>query len=105
MRKKLSGTQERPRLSVHRSLKNLYAQVVDDLQAKTLLSFSTLDKAFIKSAGKLKKSELAAKLGEFFVGELIKKGIRKISFDRGGYAYHGRVKALADSLRKGGIEF
>ena len=105
VRKKISGTVERPRLAVHRSLKHLYAQVVDDNQAKTLFSFSTSDKAFLKSAGKIKKSQMAAKLGEFFVGELLKKGIRKIAFDRSGYAYHGRVKALADSLRKGGIEF
>ena len=105
VRKKVTGSTQRPRLSVHRSLKHLYAQVVDDTQAKTLISFSTMNKAFMKSAGKLKKSQLAAKLGEFFAGELIKKGIKKISFDRGGYAYHGRVKALADSLRKAGIEF
>lgn len=105
IRKKLAGTSERPRLAVHRSLNHLYVQVVDDTQAKTLFSFSTLDKTFSRSAGKLKKSEVAAKLGEFFAGPLLKKGIRKVAFDRGGYAYHGRIKALADSLRKGGLEF
>lgn len=99
------GTPERPRLSVHRSAKNIYVQVVDDVNAKTLISFSTLSKDFSKPApknGKVKKSE---KLGEVFASKLKEKGITQIAFDRGGYLYHGRVKALAESLRQGGIKF
>jgi large subunit ribosomal protein L18 len=106
IRKKIFGTAERPRLSVRRSLKNLYAQVIDDVASKTLFSFSTADKAFQKevksSKGKISKAE---KLGEFYGPRLKEKGIKKIAFDRGGYLYHGRVKALADSLRKTGIQF
>ena len=105
IRKKMVGTSERPRLAVHRSAKNLYVQVVDDINSKTLISFSTRDKDFSKAApktGKVKKSE---KLGEFYAAKLKEKGITKIAFDRGGYLYHGRVKALADSLRQGGIQF
>lgn len=103
IRKKISGTTERPRLSVHRSLNHLYVQVVDDTKAHTLFSFSTLHKDFLKvKAGKTTK---AGKLGELLGAELKEKGIRKISFDRGGYQYHGRVKALADGLRQAAIEF
>ncbi len=105
IRKKMVGTPERPRLAVHRSAKNIYVQVVDDVNAKTLVSISTLDKDFSKSApksGKVKKSE---KLGEVFASKLKEKGITQIAFDRGGYLYHGRVKALAESLRQGGIKF
>ncbi len=105
IRKKILGTPERPRLSVHRSAKNLYVQVVDDTKAATLLSFSTLDKVFAKSAGKAKKVGLAEKMGQFFAARLKEKGIQKIAFDRAGYQYHGRVKALADSLRQAGIQF
>lgn len=105
IRKRIVGTAERPRLCVHRSLRQLYVQVIDDMAAKTLFSFSTLDKAFSKSLGRAKKVSAAEKLGQHFVDQLKKKGIGKISFDRAGYAYHGRVKALADSLRKGGIQF
>ena len=101
IRKRISGTPERPRLCVHRSLKNLYVQVVDDTAEKTIIGSSTLSK---EVAGKGKVTS-AAKLGEFFAKRLKEKGITRISFDRGGYKYHGRVKALADSLRAGGIEF
>ena len=103
-RKKISGTPERPRLVVHRSLKNIYVQVIDDSKAHTLYSFSTQDKAF-KKGGKAPKVKQSEKLGAFFAGQLKEKGIKKIAFDRSGYKYHGRVKALADSLRQAGIEF
>lgn len=104
-RKKISGTTERPRLVVRRSLKNLYVQVIDDSQAKTLCAFSTADKSFVKSASKSNKTQRAEKMGQAFASQLKEKGIKKIAFDRGGYQYHGRVKALAESLRQAGIEF
>ncbi len=88
---------------VHRSLKNLYVQVIDDTKSHTLCSSSTQDKNFSKT--KTNKVSQAQKLGESFAGQLKQKGIKKIAFDRGGYQYHGRVKALADSLRQAGIEF
>jgi large subunit ribosomal protein L18 len=106
VRKKLSGTPERPRLAVHRSARSLQAQVVDDFAQRTLISFSTLDKDFLKQAPKkLDKKGMAKNLGLFYAGKMKEKGISSISFDRGGYLYHGRVKALADGLREGGIQF
>ena len=105
IRKKMFGTAERPRLAVHRSAKNLYVQVVDDTQSRTLYSFSTLDKEFLKTAPKNGKVAKSDKLGQFFAAKLKEKGIAKIAFDRGGYQYHGRVKALAESLRQAGIQF
>jgi len=105
IRKRMSGTPERPRLCVHRSLKSIYVQVVDDVATRTLFSFSTLDKEFQKSKPAKGKVAAASKLGEFFAGKLKERGITKVAFDRGGYLYHGRVKALADALRQGGIEF
>ncbi len=105
IRKKMFGTIERPRLSVHRSAKNLYVQVIDDVNSKTLFSFSTLSKDFVKTAPKKGKVEKSTKLGETFASKLKEKGITKVAFDRGGYLYHGRVKALAESLRQAGIQF
>ncbi len=104
IRRKIFGTSERPRLVVHRSLKNLYVQIIDDAKSHTLCSFSTNMKNFLASAPKA-KVEKAEKLGQFFAEQMKEKGIKKVAFDRGGYAYHGRIKALADSLRKAGIEF
>jgi len=101
----MSGTPERPRLAVHRSLKNLYIQVIDDTASKTLLAGSTRDKDFIAVRPAPGKVAAAEKLGSIFGEKMKKQGIHKIAFDRGGYQYHGRVKALADSLRKAGIEF
>jgi len=106
IRKKIFGTSERPRLSVYRSLSHLYAQLVDDAVGKTLLSLSTVsgelkDKAK-KDAGNVKG---AVMLGIALAEACKKKGITKIVFDRSGYAYHGRVKVLAESLRKGGLKF
>ncbi len=103
IRKKMVGTAERPRLAVHRSSKNIYVQVVDDVNAKTLISFSTMDKSFPQAkAAKVKKSET---LGQVFAAKLKEKGINKIAFDRGGYPYHGRIKAFADAAREAGLEF
>ncbi len=102
IRKKMFGTPERPRLSVHRSLNNLYIQVIDDTAAKTLCAFSTQN---LKNQDKSSKSQKAELMGKTFAGQLKDKGIKKIAFDRGGYKYHGRIKALADSLRQAGIDF
>ena len=105
IRRKIFGTPERPRMTVHRSLKNLYVQVVDDTQSKTIISFSTQDKEFLKSAPKKGKVAKSEKLGQHFAARLKEKGVQKVAFDRGGYKYHGRIKALADSLRQAGIQF
>jgi large subunit ribosomal protein L18 len=105
IRKKIIGTSERPRLSVHRSLKNLRAQLVDDLKGHTLFSLSTETsalKAKVVNGGNVKGSIL---FGETFAEEAIKKGFSKIVFDRGGYLYHGRIKAFADGCRKKGLVF
>src|SRR3989339_139758 len=104
-RKKVVGTTEQPRLCVHRSLKNFFVQVVDDSSGKVLFGMSTLNKEVrgkIKNGGNI---DAACLLGESFAAEAQKKGIKKVCFDRGGYLYHGRVKAFAESLRKGGMEF
>ena len=105
IRKSIFGTAERPRLTVYRSGKHLYAQAVDDYQSKTLFSFSTLNEKFRSQSSKGKSIEAAKKLGQLLGPELTAKGIKKIVFDRGGYKYHGRVKALADGLRETGVEF
>lgn len=102
VRRKITGTAERPRVVVHRSLKNVFVQAVDDVAQKTLASLSSLDKGVAKKKGKIPVSE---QLGQLFAEQLKKKGILKISFDRGGYLYHGRVKALAEAIRKNGIQF
>src|SRR3990167_932494 len=105
IRDKVRGTSERPRLAVFRSLKNIHAQLVDDTQEKTLLALSTTAKEIkekIKYAGNTKA---AALLGGVFAAKALAQGIKSIIFDRGGYAYHGRVKALAEALRKGGLVF
>lgn len=104
-RKKISGTSERPRLVVHRSLKNIYVQVIDDTKAHTMVAFSTSDKDFLKKLGKASKIQMSEKLGQHFASQLKEKGIQKIAFDRSGYQYHGRIKALAESLRQAGIQF
>lgn len=105
IRKLIFGTSERPRLSVYRSGRHLYAQAIDDYQAKTLFAFSTLSGKFRKNFSKGKPAEAAKKLGQLFGPDLVAKGIRKIVFDRGGYKYHGRVRALAEGLRETGVEF
>ena len=105
VRKKIVGSAERPRVVVHRSLKNIFVQAIDDVSQKTLASLSSLDKEVSKAASKKGKISLSEQLGKVFAEQLKKKGISKISFDRGGYLYHGRVKALAEAIRTGGIQF
>ena len=105
IRKKVIGTSERPRVCVHRSLNNLYAQVIDDSIGKVLFGMSTKEKTLakeIKSGGNI---HAASALGEAFAALVKEKGITKVCFDRGGYLYHGRVKAFAEAARKGGMEF
>ena len=106
IRKKIVGTKERPRLSIRRSINHLYAQVIDDTVGKTLVSLSTLSPdvkgSLKKSAGNVKGANV---LGTAIAEKCKKEGITKVVFDRAGYLYHGRVKALADAARKGGLNF
>jgi large subunit ribosomal protein L18 len=106
IRKKVSGTNEKPRLSVYRSLSSTYVQLVDDMAGRTLAALATnspsLKDKIKKDAGNLKG---AAILGAEVAAICKKKGITRIVFDRSGYAYHGKVKTLADALRKGGLNF
>jgi len=106
IRKKLSGTKKVPRLIVHRSLNNIYVQFIDDMAHHTILSLSTNDSSFKKEFGaKGGNIEGAKKLGAYIAKEASKKDIQKIVFDRGGYLYHGRIKALADAAREAGLKF
>jgi large subunit ribosomal protein L18 len=102
LRKRVIGVAERPRLCVFRSHKHLYAQLVDDVIGKTLQGWSTKDKR-LKAAGGGGTVDSAKELGSLIAADMAQKGIQRIVFDRGGYMYHGRVKALADSLRAGGL--
>ncbi|MCL2095890.1 MAG: 50S ribosomal protein L18 [Oscillospiraceae bacterium] len=102
IRNKLSGTPENPRLCVFRSNTNIYAQIIDDVSGRTLVSASSLEKDF--EAGKTKK-ESAKKVGVAVAAKAVKSGIKTVVFDRGGYQYHGRVKELAEGAREGGLEF
>lgn len=102
VRAKISGTAARPRLCVFRSLANIYAQIIDDVNGETLVSASTTEKEFNGQGG---NKEAAKKVGELVAKRAIEKGIDEIIFDRGGYIYHGRVKELADGAREGGLKF
>lgn len=105
IRKKISGTADRPRLCVHRSVKNLYAQIIDDAAGKVLCGMSTLNKELAATSRNGGNVEGAAALGAKFAKTAKDKGISRVSFDRGGYMYHGRVKAFADAARENGLEF
>jgi large subunit ribosomal protein L18 len=105
VRKQISGTSTRPRLNVYRSLSQIYAQVIDDTKGHTLASASTLDSELKKKLKGLKKTEQARLVGELVAERAKEKGIRQVVFDRGGYKYHGRVKALADAAREAGLVF
>ena len=105
VRSKIFGTAERPRLMVTRTNANIYAQVIDDLDGKTIVSASTLDKEF-KGAGKVgSNKEAAAFVGELVGKRAVEAGVTEVTFDRGGRIYHGRVKALADGARNAGLKF
>ena len=99
IRAKLSGTGERPRLNVYRSLNNIYAQLIDDEKGVTLVSASTIK---LKTGGNV---AAAREIGKTVAELAVEKGIKKVVFDRGGFLYHGRIKALADAAREAGLEF
>ena len=101
IRRRLTGTAERPRLNIYRSLNHIYAQVIDDMQGVTLVSASTLA-AKAKTGGNV---AAAKEIGKIIAERAKEKGIQKVVFDRGGYLYHGRIKALADAAREAGLEF
>ena len=105
VRKKISGTAERPRLSVYRSLNHIYTQLIDDVKGVTLCSASTMEKEIASNVAKMTKTEAAALVGETIGQRAIKAGIKEIVFDRGGYIYTGRVQAVADAARKTGLIF
>jgi large subunit ribosomal protein L18 len=105
VRKGLSGTPERPRLNVYRSGAEIYAQVIDDEAGRTIASASTIDHDLRSKVAGLKKSEQARFVGQAVAERAKAKGIDKVVFDRGGYRYIGRVKALADGAREGGLDF
>jgi large subunit ribosomal protein L18 len=105
IRKKVNGTQERPRLSVFRSAKHIYAQVIDDVAHSTLATASTMDEALKGELTGLKKSDKAKKIGAAIAQRCKAKGIEAVVFDRNGFIYHGRVAALADAAREAGLKF
>jgi len=102
IRKRLSGSSERPRLSVYRSNKGIYAQVIDDITGKTLVSASSLSKEFATTGS---KSDQSVAVGKLVAEKAIAAGIKQVVFDRNGYLYHGRVKSLAEGAREGGLIF
>ncbi len=105
LRKCLSGTGSVLRISIYRSLNNLNAQLIDDTEGRTVFSMSTLNKEFKAQNSKGGNIKAAAAFGELFAKKAIEKGFTRVVFDRGGYAYHGRIKAFADSARKAGLVF
>jgi large subunit ribosomal protein L18 len=108
VRKKISGSSSRPRLSVFRSLKHTYAQLIDDTKGITLVSTSTLSDDVVKELkgnGGHTKTDASKAVGKVLARLALEQGIKQVCFDRGGYLYHGRVRALADAAREGGLEF
>lgn len=105
VRKKVFGTPERPRLNVFRSHEHIYAQVIDDAEAHTLVSASSIDQGVLSEAKGKTKTERATVVGRMVAERALEAGIKQVVFDRGGYKYHGRVKALADAAREAGLDF
>lgn len=105
VRKDIFGTPERLRLSVYRSLKHIYAQIIDDTEGHTLVSASTVDPEISSQIRGITKTEEARIIGKVIAERAVAKGITRVVFDRGGYKYHGRVKALAEGAREGGLQF
>ncbi len=103
IRKTVSGTEQRPRLAVFRSNKEIYAQLIDDVTGKTITAASSRDKDI--DASKVNKTEAAKLVGKAIAEKATKAGVETVSFDRGGYLYHGRVKSLAEGAREGGLKF
>ncbi|MGE4282935.1 MAG: 50S ribosomal protein L18 [Clostridia bacterium] len=104
VRKNVLGTAQRPRLNVYRSLKNIYAQIIDDVTGKTLVAASTLDETLNDVAYGGNKTA-AKEVGKLIAKKAVEQGIKQVVFDRGGYLYHGRVAELAEGAREGGLEF
>jgi len=103
IRRKMTGTAGRPRLNVFRSVKHIYAQVIDDAQGRTLVAASSLEKGFpAKAGGNLAGAQ---EVGKRVAARALEQGIRQVAMDRGGFRYHGRVKALAEAAREGGLQF
>ncbi len=105
VRRVVSGTPERPRLCVFRSLKDIYAQVIDDVNGRTIAAASSLEPEIKSSVGKVPKVDVSKAVGAAIAQRALTKGATKVVFDRGGYMYHGRVKALAEAAREGGLIF
>ena len=105
VRKKIRGIASRPRLCVFRSLNHIYAQLIDDSAGRTLVSVSTLEAALKSELNRTSKTKKAELVGSLIARRAVEKDIKQVVFDRGGYKYHGRVKALAETARKGGLEF
>jgi large subunit ribosomal protein L18 len=105
VRRRLEGTGEKPRLSVYRSLTHIYAQVIDDVKRETLVAASDVEADFKKDLGGRKKADVATMVGRLVAERAKQKGIGRVVFDRGGYPFQGRIKALAEAAREGGLEF
>ncbi len=105
VRRRLRGTAERPRLAVYRSIQHIYAQVIDDDRHHTVVAASTLDPAVIGDGGKVSKTEIARRVGGLVAERALEQGVKQVVFDRGGFMYHGRIRALADEARKSGLVF
>ena len=105
VRRKLEGTAERPRLNVFRSLTQIYAQVIDDQQGSTLVSASTIEEDLASKLKGKSKTEQARIVGETVAKRATEQGLKQVVFDRGGYKYHGRIRALAEAARETGLEF
>lgn len=105
IRKNIFGNQERPRLSVFKSSKHIYAQIIDDTKGTTLVSASTLDKEYLENKVEGKKVEIAKAIGNLIGKRALDSGIKQVVLDRNGFLYHGRVKALSDGAREAGLNF
>jgi|SRR5690348_9474887 large subunit ribosomal protein L18 len=105
VRKRVSGTEQKPRLAVFRSLSHIYAQVIDDVARVTIVSASDVEAAVKTKADGKKKADVATIVGESIAQRAKEKGVTRVVFDRGGYPFHGRIKALAEAARKAGLEF
>ena len=105
VRKQITGSSSRPRLCVHRSLSNIQAQIIDDVKGVTLVAASSYEKDLRSEKGHKGNIDMAKKVGQLIGKKAAEKGIKQVVFDRGGYLFHGRVKALADGAREAGLEF
>jgi large subunit ribosomal protein L18 len=105
IRKRVSGTADRPRMSVFRSNKQIYVQLIDDLNSVTLVSASSMEKEIAEKSAGLQKSEVSKLVGKLAAERALAKGLDAVVFDRNGYLYHGRVQLLADAAREGGLKF